>query len=68
MGCVAAMTRFRQVRFYLFAWICGIMTAGLMNMRHNFGFEITQDVEFDAIRLSIVVDAVMMALGGADEE
>jgi len=65
-GCVAAMTRFRQVRFYLIAWVCGVISAGLMNLRHNFGFEITQDIEFDSIRVSIVVDAIMMGLGVAD--
>ena len=66
VGLIAAMTRFRQVRFYLFAWICGILTAGLMNLRHNFGLEVTQDTEFEAIRISIVVDAIMMGLGVAD--
>ena len=65
-GCVASLTRFRQVGFYLLAWACGIFTAGLMSLRHNFGFEVTQDAEFDAIRLSIIVDAVMMGIGVAD--
>ena len=65
-GLLAATTRFRQVRFYLFAWICGVLTAGMMNMRHLFGFDIAQDTEFDAIRVSIIVDAIMMGLGIAD--
>lgn len=66
VGIIAARTRLKAVRFYLFAWGVGILSAGLMNMRHLFGFDITQDVEFDSIRISIVVDAVMMGLGIAD--
>lgn len=65
-GIIAAMTRFRQVRFYLIAWLCGILTAGFMNLRHIFGFDFAQDTEFDSIRISIVVDAIMMGLGVAD--
>ncbi len=65
-GAWAGLTRFRQVRFYLFAWAVGLLTAGVMNMRHIFGIDISQDVEFDSIRVSMVVDAMMIGLGIAD--
>ena len=65
-GIKVSMTRFREVRFFLFAWVFGILTAGLMNMRHVFGFDIAQDTVFDSIRISIVIDAIMMGLGVAE--
>ena len=66
-GLLAAQTRFKYVRFYLFAWVLGgIGAAGLMNLRHIFGVEIAQDTEFDSVRVSIVIDALMMGLGIAD--
>ena len=66
VGFMAARTRFKQVRFYLFAWMFGIFAAGLMNMRHVFGLDISQDTEFDSIRISMVVDSVMMGLAIGD--
>ena len=39
-GILASFKRFKQVRFYLFAWVCGVLTAGLMNLRHIFGIDI----------------------------
>lgn len=65
-GLLAAQTRFREVRFYLFAWILGVISAGYMNMRHFLGIDMGQDIELDSIRVSILVDAVMMGLGVAD--
>lgn len=66
-GLLAARTRFKQVRFYLFAWfVGGIGAAGLMNLRHIFGVDIAQDTVFDSVRLSIVIDALMMGLSIAD--
>jgi len=65
-GFIASLTRFKEVRFYLFAWIFGVVSAGLMNLRHFTGLDIGQDIELDSIRVSIVVDAIMMGLGVAD--
>lgn len=65
-GFIASLSRFREVRFYLFAWIVGLITASLMNVRHLFGVDISQNVELDSIRVSIVIDAIMMGLGVAD--
>lgn len=65
-GLIAARTRFKLVRFYLFAWMFGILSAGIMNMRHVFGFDISQDTEFDSIRISMVVDSIMMGLAVVD--
>jgi len=66
-GLLAARTRFKQVRFYLFAWfVGGIGAAGLMNLRHIFGMDIDQDMVFDSVRVSIVIDALMMGLSIAD--
>jgi len=65
-GFIASLTRFKEVRFYLFAWIFGVVSAGLMNLRHFTGLDIGQDLELDSIRVSIVVDAIMMGLGVAD--
>jgi len=66
VGIVAARTRFKFVRFYLFAWMCGITSASIMNMRHIFGFDIAQDTEFDSIRVSLVVDSIMMGMAVID--
>ena len=66
VGIIASRTRFKLVRFYLFAWMCGIISAGIMNMRHVFGFDISQDTEFDSIRISMVVDSIMMGLAVVD--
>ena len=65
-GMLAAQTRFREVRFYLFAWILGVISASYMNMRHFLGIDVGQDIELDSIRVGILVDAVMMGLGVAD--
>lgn len=65
-GIIASLTRFREVRFYVLAWVFGLASAMLMNVRHLLGFEINQNLELDSIRISIVVDAVMMGLGVAD--
>ncbi len=66
VGLIAARKRFKLVRFYLFAWMFGIISAGIMNMRHVFGFDISQDTEFDSIRISMVVDSIMMGLAVVD--
>jgi len=61
-GVVAARTRFREVRFYLFAWLAGLMPACLFTARYAFGFEPTFITTYDAIRLALLFDALMMGL------
>lgn len=61
-GFVAARTRFREVRFYLFGWTAGIIPAVLFTARLAFGIEPDFITSFDAIRLALVVDAMMMGL------
>ena len=61
-GLVAARTRFREVRFYVFAWIAGLIPAILFTARYGFGFEPTVITTYDAIRLALIVDALMMGL------
>lgn len=65
-GIVAARKRFKEVRFYLLAWV-GIVAASLiMNLRHWVGIELSQDFQFDFMRVVMVVDAAMMGLAIAD--
>lgn len=65
-GLVAASTRFRAVRFYLFAWLAGLIPAVLFTARFVFGFEISFIAPYDAIRLALVADALMMGLAVFD--
>jgi len=59
---VAARKRFREVRFYLFAWAASLIPASLFTARFAFGIEPTLITLYDAVRLALVVDAVMMGL------
>jgi signal transduction histidine kinase len=61
-GLVAARTRFREVRFYVFAWFAGLIPATLFTARYGFGFEPTIITTYDAIRLALLFDAMMMGL------
>ena len=61
-GTVAARTRFREVRFYVFAWFAGLIPAGLFTARFAFGLEPTFITPYDAIRLALIFDALMMGL------
>jgi signal transduction histidine kinase len=61
-GIVAAWTRFREVRFYLFAWIAGIIPALLITLRYGFGFEPAIITTYDSVRLALLFDALMMGL------
>ena len=65
-GFVAARRRFKEVRFYLFAWIFGMASAAVMNLRHFASLDIGQNMELDSIRVAIVVDAIMLGMGVAD--
>ncbi len=61
-GIVAARSRFREVRFYLFAWCAGLIPAVLFTARYGFGYEPTFVTTYDAIRLALLFDALMMGL------
>ncbi len=63
---VAAFSHFREVRFYLFAWVGALMSAVLLNMNHLLGIEIGQDFLHDSMRIVMVFDAFMMGLAIAD--
>ncbi len=61
-GVIAAWSRFREVRFYLFAWCASLIPAALFTARYGFGFEPTLITTYDAIRLALLFDALMMGL------
>lgn len=61
-GINAARTRFREVRFYLFAWFAAIIPAALFTARFAFGLESTLITPYDTIRLALLFDALMMGL------
>lgn len=61
-GLIAARTRFREVRFYLLAWLAGLIPAALFTARYGFGFEPSFITTYDAVRLALLFDALMMGL------
>lgn len=63
---LAARTRFRAVRFYLFAWLASIIPAALFTARYAFGFETNIITLYDTIRLALIFDALMMGLAVLD--
>jgi len=65
-GLIAARTRFREVRFYVLAWLGAALSAAIMTMRHWLGIDIPQDIQFDSMRIVMVFDATMMGLAIAD--
>lgn len=65
-GLVAARTRFREVRFYVLAWVGAVVSSLIMNLRYIAGITLTQDLVFDSIRVAMVFDAAMMGLAIAD--
>jgi signal transduction histidine kinase len=65
-GVVAARTRFREVRFYLFSWAAAAIPALLFTARFAFGIEPTFITSYDAIRLALIADALMMGLATFD--
>jgi len=65
-GLVAARTRFREVRFYVIAWLGAVAASAIMTGRHWLGLEISEEFQFDAMRVVMVTDAVMMGLAIID--
>lgn len=63
---IAARTRFRAVRFYLFAWLASLIPAAMFTARYAFGFETTVITLYDTIRLALIFDALMMGLAVFD--
>lgn len=61
-GLVAARTRFREVRFFVFAWIAVFIPASLFTARHAFGFEPEFITLYDTIRIALVIEALLMGL------
>ncbi|MGE0282844.1 MAG: sensor histidine kinase [Rhizobiaceae bacterium] len=61
-GIVAARTRFREVRFYVFAWLASLIPACLFTARFAFGIGPTFITPYDATRLALTIDALMMGL------
>lgn len=65
-GLVAARTRFKEVRFFVLAWLGAVMSALLMTARHWIGIEVSQDFQYDSMRMVMVFDASMMGLAIVD--
>ncbi len=65
-GLVAARTRFREVRFYVVAWVGAVIASAIMTGRHWLGIEISEELQFDAMRVVMVTDAAMMGLAILD--
>ncbi len=65
-GLVAARTRFREVRFYVAAWLGAVIASAIMTGRHWLGLEISETFQFNAMRVVMVTDAVMMGLAILD--
>jgi signal transduction histidine kinase len=65
-GVLAARTRFREVRFYLFAWLASLIPAILFTARFAFGFESPLITLYDTVRVALVFDALMMGLAVFD--
>ena len=61
-GFVAAYSRFKQVRFYLIGWSGAFISASILSSRHWLGVEISEEVQFDSMRIVLVVDATLMGL------
>ena len=58
-GLVAARTRFREVRFYVFAWTGALAASAMMTSRHWFGIDFSEDTQLDAMRAVMVFDAAL---------
>lgn len=65
-GLVAARKRFREVRFYVLAWLGAAASAALMAGRHWLGIEVSQDFQYDSMRAVMVVDSMLMGMAIID--
>jgi hypothetical protein len=60
---IAARTRFREVRFYVLSWTAAAIPIGLFTARFAFGIEPSFITAYDAMRLGVMFEALMMGLG-----
>ncbi len=65
-GLNAARTRFREVRFYVIAWVGAVLSSAMMTARHMFGIDIPEEVQFDSMRIVFVLDAALMGIAIID--
>lgn len=65
-GLNAARTRFREVRFYVLAWTGALISSGIMTARHWLGIDISEEVQFDSMRIVTIFDAAFMGLAILD--
>lgn len=62
----AARTRFGEVRFFLLAWSGAVISSAIMTGRHWLGLEISEEVQYDSMRIVLVLDAALMGLAILD--
>jgi two-component system, sensor histidine kinase LadS len=65
-GLVAARRRFREVRFYVLGWLATVIPSTLFTARHIFGIETERFNLYDAVRVALVFEALMMGLAIVD--
>ena len=63
---LAARHRFKQVRFYVFTWLGATGSASLMALRHWVGIDVSQEFQYDSMRVVMIFDAVMLGLAIVD--
>jgi two-component system, sensor histidine kinase LadS len=61
-GVVAARKRLNEGKFYLFACCAALIQAVLLTARFAFGFEPSFIGTYNAVRLALIVDALMMGM------
>ncbi|MFP1633477.1 sensor histidine kinase [Zhengella sp. ZM62] len=61
-GLVAARKRFREVRFYVLAWAGALISSSIMTGRHWLGIDISEEMQYDSIRIVMVSDATFMGM------
>lgn len=64
---IAALKRYHEVRYYLFAWFAAFIPAGLFTARHIFAFEPDFIAPYDAVRGALIFDAYMMGFATFDQ-
>ncbi|MGE3307998.1 MAG: sensor histidine kinase, partial [Rhizobiaceae bacterium] len=61
-GVVAARTRFREVRFYLLSYAAALIPASLFTASFALGIEQSVVTPYDAIRVGLLFESLMMGL------
>jgi len=65
-GLVAARRRFKEVRFYVIAWLGVFLSSVGLMAREIFGVELSEELQWDSMRTVMVADAAFMGLGLLD--